>query len=370
MIEGFKKNTLYYSKKQCLPIYIIMILISGILVSCGDPTGSDSPETEPIESTVILKDHIVFSSNRSGANQIYVMNADGSEQVQVTTNSSSDISPIISPDGSKIVFLSVSGENTDMYIINADGNELHLLAECLGRYNKPTFSPDGNTIVFKGFTPSGECKIFSININGSELAPLTDGICPFGGVNPVFSPDGSKIAFAAHDGNSIDIYTMNSDGSELIKLTDDSDDNSHPTYSPDGSKIAYLVLPENFRFEPQQIYVMNSDGSEQTNLTDNSIFKEGAPFFSPDGSKIVYVRNDNIIVMNADGSEQTTLTEEGTNFGPVFSPDGSKIAFSRRYGNDRLPDIYKLNTDGSGSIINLTDDASTEDGYPYWGPKE
>jgi Tol biopolymer transport system component len=120
------------------------------------------------------------------------------------------------------------------------------------------------------------------------------------------SPEG-KIAFSSMLDGDREIYVMDPDGSNLVKLTDNSACDVYPNWSPDGTKIAF-ASDRDGNFE---IYVMNADGSNQTRLTYNQA-EDTTPVWSPDGSKIAFLSNRDgnyeIYVMNADGSEQINLT--------------------------------------------------------------
>ena len=102
-----------------------------------------------------------------------------------------------------------------------------------------------------------------------------------------------------------------------------------PVYSPDGTKIAF----RSNRTGTFQVWVMNADGSDQHALTTDANPKDQLPEWSPDGSRIAYAANApatglDIWVMNADGSDQhPLLADSGATFGPAWSPDGTRIAY-------------------------------------------
>ena len=251
--------------------------------------------------------------------------------------------------------------------MNADGSNQTNLNN-LGL--QPAFSPDGSKIAFT----STVSQIYIMNAEPGSIPTQLTGQ----GVNqePSFSGDGGKIAFTSNRDGNVEIYVMNADGSNQTRLTNDpaSFNNSRPSFSPDSSKIAFastrsftsIRQPEGGTTE---IYLMNADGSNPTRLTNfGSAFQ---PSFSADGTKIAFVSdgpsrdgNYEIYVMNADGSNQTRLTNNPAfDFYPSFSPDGSKIAFSSdRDGNY---EIYVMNADGS-SQTNLTNNAA-QDQTPSFG---
>jgi Tol biopolymer transport system component len=261
-------------------------------------------------------------------------------------------------------------------------------------------------------------NVWVMNADGASPVPLTRltaSIGSFVDASPAWSPDGSKIAFAsarALDGSdasntnsAANIWVMNADGSSptpLTRLTAASADSLNPVWSPDGSKIAYLSARAldgsdavNMPNGTQNIWVMNADGSSPAPLTrlTGELTDCLNPAWSPDGSKIVFHTRralngtdfigsngtDNIWLMNADGSSQTALTKLTASIvsrsspNPIWSPDGSKIVFVSGAdlggldfpNNDSTTNIWVMNADGSG-ITPLTKitAASADSGTP------
>jgi Tol biopolymer transport system component len=262
---------------------------------------------------------IAFQSERDGHWEVYVMNADGSNQIRLTNGSAKNISPTWGPDGRSVFFVSNRDGNDEIYVMNADGSNQTRLTN----------------------NPASDCY-------------------------PVCSPDGSKIAFRSDRGGAYDIYVMNIDGSNPIRLTSSPADDSEPAWSPDGSKIVFFSR----RDGNDEIYVMDADGYNQTRLTNNPA-QDLYPTWSPDGSKILFASERSgrreFYVMNADGSNQILLTPNSMidTWGfTSFSPDGSRIAFeTNRDGNW---EVYLMNADGSNQA-RLTDTPAV-DAYAHWSP--
>ena len=365
---------------------------------------------------------------------IWVMNPDGSSQMPLTKLTTifngvtlQSFDPVWSPDGSKIAFLSqgpadgaitsVTSFTQNIWVMNADGSSktaLAFVAAFLADSSGPAWSPDGSKIAFaskraldgsNAINTHATQNVWVMNADGTSPTPLTRltaSIASFD-ANPVWSPDGSKIAFAsarALDGsnaantNSVaNIWVMNADGSSQAPLTGLSSisngftaDSLNPVWSPDGSKIAYVsrrALDGSDGFNApngtQNIWLMNADGSSTVPLTRlTGEFTDCLnPAWSPDGSKIVFhtrralngtdfIGNnatDNVWLMNADGSSQTALTKVTANISgssspnPIWSPDGSKIVFVSGAdlsgidfpNNNSTANIWVINADGSGA---------------------
>lgn len=278
----------------------------------------------------LLRSKIAFVSNRDGNSKIYVMNADGSDQRNLTNNAAGDFEPVWSPDGTRIAFSRYTSGNDDdeIYVMDADGSNLINLTNDESTTDlSPTWSPDGTKIAYarKEYT-SGYEEIYVMDADGRNLINLTNSES-VGDREPAWSPDGSKIAFVSIPDDP-EIYVMNVDGSNLVQLTNSgsgtgSFGNGSPEWSPDGSKIAYSHYEgdtiANHRYA---IYVMNADGSNQTSLTTNAS-SDSSPTWSSDGKRIAFASyrdgNSDIYIMNADGTNQTRLTSHpASDFAPSW----------------------------------------------------
>lgn len=158
----------------------------------------------------------------------------------------------------------------------------------------------------------------------------------------------SKIAFTSRVGDNFKIYTMDSKGGNVKKLTRHNVDDCEPSWSPDGTKIVFVSN----RDGNDEIYVMNTDGGNQKRLTKNKA-EDLHPSWSPDGKKIIFQSNRDgnfeIYVMNSDGSSLTRLTNNDVNdITPRWSPDGKKIAFASDKGTkSKNFELYLMNNNGS-----------------------
>jgi TolB protein len=216
----------------------------------------------------------------------------------------------------------------------------------------------------------GDSEIYAMNADGSHVRRLTR-TPGFDGAGP-FSPDARKLLYYRNKGG---VWVMNADGTGKRNLTPNRGYNSPGSWSPDGRKILFTSN----RDGNNEVYVMNADGSGQRTLATNPSSQEWAGSWSPDGRTIYFSTdrdgNWEIYAMDADGSNPRNLTRSPRNdaglpglAGMSLSPDGHRIAFaSTRDTRDQdNPDLYVMNTDGSG-VRRLTRWPGAE-GVGSWSP--
>ncbi len=249
---------------------------------------------------------IAFSSTRTGNEEIFSINADGTDLIQLTNDPQLDSDPDWSPDNAYIVFTKqYDHENSDIYRMRADGTELINLTNYPGKDFHPTWSPDGTKIAFTSFRDS-EYDIYVMNADGSNPQNLTNSITL--DQRPAWSPNGTQIAFMRGDA----IYIMNVDGSNQTEfLAEVGTFYGNPTWSPDGTQIAFDSRDPGDAFG-DNIYIINIDGTNMTQLT--TMPPSSVPTWSPDGTQIAFMTrrddgNYEIYVMNADGSLQQNVTQ-------------------------------------------------------------
>jgi len=279
---------------------------TGTLTVAASATATSSEQATEVLATAAPEalDRIAFTSGRDGNWEVYVMNADGSVQTNLTNNPGEDVFPAWSADGSRIAFSSDRDGNREVYVMNADGSRQTNLTNNPSDDFYPAWSPDGGRIAFSS-NRDGNWEVYVMNADGSVQTNLTNN--PGEDVFPAWSADGSRIAFSSDRDGNREVYVMNADGSVQTNLTNTPGDDRAGAWSPDGGRIAF----SSNRDGDEEVYVMNADGSVQTNLTNNP-GNGGTPAWSPDGSRIAFSSNRDgnyeIYVMNDDGSDQTNLT--------------------------------------------------------------
>jgi TolB protein len=221
---------------------------------------------------------MLFASNRTGDDELFVMNTDGSGVAQLTRSSGVDGFPSWSPDGTRIAFVSMRSGTRAIY----------------------TASPDGSNVV-----------------------KLADGTLA------AWSPDGKAMAFSKDRDGDFDLWLMHADGSNQEQLTDQQGDELWPTWSPDGTKIAYS--------SDGKIAIVDVASGDVTELAigvDASIDPDtlgfsGAEFASwGSGGRLVFASDGDLWTVRADGSDPVRLGgSPGRDYAPVWSADGRRVAF-------------------------------------------
>jgi Tol biopolymer transport system component len=343
--------------------------------------GGDNPIDVYMSLDMATMGAIAFLSNRTGSNQLFVMDSDGSNQRQLTNLSLPEWweaarSPLWSPYKQRIAFIGKLDENTPtILLINPDGTGLDTLMHVplwltlLGDWSK-----DGNQIVYGAqyplYMPPPLYDIYLINSDGTGIEKLigADGL-------PRFCRD-DRVLYRALKGGftSGNIFAINTDGSGEEQLTDTAITGVSyyymPVASPDGRKIAFGIelLWECVHYA---LGLMNSDGTGDTLLTWSCGPYHGISDieFSPDGQKILFladnVNNSEVYVINVDGSGLTALTGDIAcdRRGARWSPDGNWIVFTSNIKGNM--DIYKVSADGAKTLTQLTSDPA-DDFCPDW----
>ena len=234
---------------------------------------------------------IAFSSDRdaSGGYDIYLLTLDPWEIERLTTDSANDESPALSPDGSKVAFVSYRDGNAEIYSLTISSNTLVRITNDSGADMDPAWSPDGSRIAFTS-DRDGDWDIYVAGSDGSNPTNLTDSnrddsnehndLWPDFGYYDYGDGTGDVlIAFASDRDGDWEIYTMYDDGSDQAQATANTDGvmDAEPSWDPLGE---YLVIHSNrdSNFEVARMYY---DASEFTNISRNSASSDSSPDWEP-----------------------------------------------------------------------------------------
>jgi TolB protein len=289
-------------------------------------SGNDAPAWSPDGSLIAFT---AFRGAHPG--EIYVMRPDGTGQRDLTGDRAYNDLAAWSPDGRKIAFMTNRDGNDEIYVMNADGSHQRRLTMSPWDDYAPSWSPDGQRIAFWS-RRDGNGEIYTMNADGSDQTRLT--FDPAADESPNWGPDG-RIAFVSNrsTGSRTALYLMNADGSNQRQLTGPTVDwnESRPVWSPDGTKIAF-VSNRDFPVENTEIYEMNADGTGETRIT-HSPQRDDWPTWSPDKLTLVFshgtLLRPEIYRINADGSGIRLLSRRGPTLETKFLVVPDPVAGSR-----------------------------------------
>jgi len=274
---------------------------------------------------------ITFQSTRDGlkADQIFVMNADGSDQRMVSTGKGRTTCSYFLKDGERLLYASthLGGDEPppppdysqgyvwavyptyDIFTVRADGKDLRRLTDAKGYDAEATVSPDGKKIVFTS-TRDGDLDLYVMDVDGRNVNRVTSETGYDGGA--FFSPDGKMICYRAYHPKTaeeervykdllsrnlvkpskMELFVMDADGGNKRKVTSNGAASFCPFFTPDGKKLIYASNHEDPQGRNFDLYLVDLDGKNQVKVSSDPAF-DGFPMFSPDGKKLVWASNRN-----------------------------------------------------------------------------
>ena len=323
------------------PVCVAALLAASTVAACSSP----APEPEPEVPSLALPDEIHVSN------------------VRQLTFSGQNAEAYFSFNGQWLSFQSTAEHACDhIYTMRVDGSERRLVSTGKGRTTCAHYTTDGRSIIYA-----------STHLGDDACPPEPDFAALRAYVWPIY--------------DTYDIFRVDVDGSNLVRLTDTPGYDAEGTIGPDGTIVFTSV-----RDGDMDIYVMAGDGSNVRRLTDMP-GPDGGAFFSADGSKIVFRGRHpgpgeeldkykdfllkalweptslEIYVMDADGGNLQQVTSLGAaSFAPFFTPDGTRIIFSSNHhvAGGREFDLFLINADGTG--LEQVTFSPEFDGFPMFSP--
>jgi len=276
-------------------------------------TGSEA-EAEPIENK-----------------EIWIMNPDGTDQVQVTVDLSDDRNPSLSPNGMQIAFASDRTGNFDIWILDLETGELTQLTDHVADDTQPEWSPDGKKIVFTS-ERAGSKDVWVMDVDFGDFEQLT--FSNFTEKRPYWAQNGNRILYVSDKDGNDDIYKMKSNGRKREQLTFDVGDQRSPSWSEATKEIVFTWWE--FSKSRANIYVMDKNGENVRQLTSRKLYDRG-PTWSPNGARIAFnanrAGNFDIWTMKPDGNDMVQIT---TATAKETGADWKKTGFSDDWMDDSV----------------------------------
>ncbi|MBI4686276.1 MAG: PD40 domain-containing protein [Nitrospirae bacterium] len=262
----------------------------------------------------IFRTRLSYIANISGKKELHLMDWDGHNDRDIGSRGLI-VSHNWSSGGDYLTYSSERNKEWGIYLLTLANYKETFLFSSRELNLAGGFSPSGS-IVFSS-SRDGSPEIYTMNSDGSNVKKLTRSIGI--DVSPAFSPDGSQIAFVSDRGGTPQIYLMNSDGSGIRRITFEGNYNTSPSWSPDGKWIAYVGRKEGLN----QIFIVNTDTGDAGQLTDKG--NNESPSFSPDGMFIALDSDregaKGIYIIHIKGGWQKRITPKGMRAAtPRWSP--------------------------------------------------
>ena len=254
---------------------------------------------------------IVFTSNRDGNAEIYIMNPDGSGQINLTRHRAADFDPVWSPTGEHILFVSDRSKTLDLYLMDADGRNVRQFFVKTARRQHPTWAPNGKKVAYTRVDVlRGDVGIYVASINDQVEKRIASGM------RPMWAPDTPEIGFIFSDwliplNDGFGGIAFKETNIQIVhSLTHAKEELALPgfpfvfnlVWSPDSTKIAFsgididaiplpVLLQEDHNIlDEKTIYLMNRDGTEVKQVVEVDGENPSDPTWAPSGDALVYQR--------------------------------------------------------------------------------
>ena len=265
-------------------------------------------QVHPVFARGPVSEKIAFTSTRDGNSEVYIMNPDGSQQVNLTWHSARDLAPAWSPTGEHIAFNSDRDGIRDIYLMDANGKNVRKVFRDSAYREYPAWSPDGKKLAYT--RPHSDWGIYVGTIDGEQEERVASA--NFLGGDPDWSPDGSEIVFVSTAvpaaGYLLKVVNYQTRKVRVLLPNDDPKTIRFPAWSPDGTLIAFL-------WSKKGIYIVRKSGRGLKRLIPNA----GRLAWSPLGDEMIYGRDRQLFKFDLGIRRSVQLTHGAINFGADWS---------------------------------------------------
>jgi len=291
---------------------LLNTLVAGVLLSLLTLSASAQQGVVNSGLPVVSPDgrRIVFSSNRNGTNDLYIIGVDGSKETQLTHSPEHESISGWAPTGKQLIFSVFKNNTSSIYTIDLDGKKERLIATVPGR--SPVVSPDGKWVIYATGTWTEMALVLS-TIDGESKQQLNDGKSIAWNVH--WSPDGKRFAFTGRAANEIAVFVANADGSnshQISQVPEEEGAAQWPVWSNDGKRLAIQVSSRT-RKDSAHIWLVDAGSGESRKLSPHAVdYLDETPFWFPDGKRLAFQSNRTgrmeVWIMNADGTNPRQVT--------------------------------------------------------------
>ncbi|MGE5472016.1 MAG: Tol-Pal system beta propeller repeat protein TolB [Bacteroidota bacterium] len=226
----------------------------------------------------VFSTRIAYVVKSRGQFLLQIADADGQGAATALTSPEPIISPVWSPDGGKLAYVSFEKKKPVIYVHSLASGQRHIVANFKGSNSAPAWSPDGRKLAVV-LSKDGNSQIYVVNADGSGVQRLTQS--PGIDTEPRYAPDGGNIYFTSDRGGSPQIYQVGATGGEARRVSFEGSYNVSPRPSPDGKSLAFITRREG-RF---QLAVMDLASRQVQVLSDS--YKDESPSFAPNSRMIL-----------------------------------------------------------------------------------
>jgi len=267
----------------------------------------------------IAETKIAYLSNQTGSKEVYLMDYDGENAIQMTADQSIILSPRWSFDGTQIGYTSYRHGTPDIYLLEIATQKRRPFFAAKGLSLSAAWSPSGEWVAFTS-TKGGDSEIYKMRPNGEGLKQIT--FHTSSDLSPTWSPTGQEISFTSDRVGSPQIYIMDSDGGNVRRLTYSGGYNTSPSWSPQGDQIVYACRN---KAGFMKLCVSRVDGQEPVKITEGGNWDDESPAWAANGREIVFASNrfgaSHIFAIRPNGEGLIRLTRRGgNNTSPAWAP--------------------------------------------------